>query len=116
MSPAPATAVAVVDLLDRAHGGTDLAANLMSFDPGEGSAAHVNAAVDVLLVSVAGTGIVPSDGVAHELAPGRAPVIPKGTRRAITPEGGRLTYLGRHRGRAPLRPVRAWPTADDPAR
>ncbi len=124
MIPAPAAGVVAVDLatvarastgpgVAWAYGGADLNANLVAFDPGEGIAAHVNTAVDVLLVGLAGAGIVTVDGVAHKLAAGLALVIPRGARRAIRAGGERLAYLSCHRVRAPLLPTRARTDAAD---
>lgn len=118
MTPAPATGVVAVDLaavarasvrpgVAWAYGGADLNANLVTFDPGEGIAEHVNTAVDVLLVGLAGTGMVTVDGMGYVLTAGYVLVIPQGARRAIRAEGERLAYLSCHRARAPLRPTRA---------
>ena len=123
MSPPPSAKVVTVDLLAVArastdpgvvwaYGGADLNANLVAFTPGEGIAAHVNDEVDVLLIGLAGTGMVTIDGTAHELSAGRAVIIPQGARRAIRAEGERLAYLSCHRARAPLQPLRARPGTD----
>jgi len=82
----------------------DLNANLLVFDAGGGVPAHVNAEVDVLLVGIAGAGVVEVEGTAHPLRAGQALVIPKGTRRAIRSAGGRFAYLTCHRRRAGLWP------------
>lgn len=88
-----------------AHQSADLNVNLLVLDTGDGVAAHVNAEVDVLLVGVAGEGHVEVDGVRLPLGPGRALVVPKGARRAISNAGDRFAYLSCHRRRADL-----WPT------
>lgn len=86
-------------------GETDLNANLVRFAGGEGVAAHVNEEVEILLVGVAGTGVVEVDGRSHRIGPARALIIPRGARRAITAGPGGFAYLTCHRRRAGL-----WPT------
>lgn len=109
------TGIAVVDLeaLARAADETgaiwacrtdDLNANLVSIVPGAGIAEHVNTEVDVLLVGIEGEGLVFIDGVPQALTTGRATVIPKGVRRSIRCEHGRLSYLTCHRRRAGMWP------------
>src|SRR5579859_1552233 len=70
----------------------DLNVNLVVLDEGEGVAAHVNTEVDVLLVGIAGEGLVEVEGGVEALAGGQALLIPKGTRRAIRSAGGRFAY------------------------
>jgi quercetin dioxygenase-like cupin family protein len=62
--------------------------------------------VHVLLVGIAGNGLVEVDGMAHPLRSGQAIIIPKGVRRAIRGTGGRFAYLTCHRRRAGLWPHR----------
>jgi quercetin dioxygenase-like cupin family protein len=108
-------AVAVVDLLALArvgdaqgpiwaHGGEDLNANLIRLRAGAGVAAHVNGEVEVLLVGIAGGGIVEVDGRWHELGAGQALVIPKGALRATEAGDNGFAYVTCHRRRAPLWP------------
>jgi mannose-6-phosphate isomerase-like protein (cupin superfamily) len=108
-------AVSVVDLVALAqestirqpvwaYQSTDLNVNLLVWDADEGVVEHVNSEVDVLLVGIAGDGLVEVDGMAHPLRSGQAIIIPKGVRRAIHSTGGRFAYLTCHRRRAGLWP------------
>jgi mannose-6-phosphate isomerase-like protein (cupin superfamily) len=83
----------------------DLNVNLVALDAGQAIPESVNAEVDVLLVGVAGEGVVTVDGQDLRLAAGRALVVPKGACRALASAGGRFAYLTCHRRRAGL-----WPT------
>ncbi|HEY8282929.1 MAG TPA: cupin domain-containing protein [Chloroflexota bacterium] len=83
---------------------TDLNANLLVFDGVDGVAEHVNNEVDVLVVVVAGTGIVSIAGTDHRLGAGQAMLVPVGARRAIHAGGTRFAYLTCHRRRAGLWP------------
>jgi quercetin dioxygenase-like cupin family protein len=94
------------------HQSDDLNMNLLVFARGEGVAEHVNDAVDVLLVGVAGDGEIEIDGRPQAIRPGVAAVIPKGARRAIRATGERFAYLTCHRRRAPLLPGVAPRSAD----
>ena len=87
------------------HTSTDLNVNLISFDEGGGVPAHVNGEVDVLIVGVAGTGVVEVDGVPRPLSAGQVLVIPKGVSRALRSAGGPFAYLTCHRRRGGLMPV-----------
>ena len=89
-----------------AYGGEDLNANLVVFAAGDGVAGHVNDDVDVLLVGIAGEGVVEVDGASCALRAGQALVIPKGAHRSIRSNGGRFALLTCHRRRDPLRPAR----------
>jgi quercetin dioxygenase-like cupin family protein len=82
----------------------DLNVNLLVFDGPEGVAEHVNSEVDVLLVGVAGEGVIEIEGTPHTLAAGGAIIIPKGARRATQVTAGRFAYLTCHRRRAGLWP------------
>ncbi|HXT36180.1 MAG TPA: cupin domain-containing protein [Chloroflexota bacterium] len=86
---------------------TDLNANLLVFDGVAGVAEHVNNEVDVLVLAVAGAGIVTIAGVDHPLAAGQAVLIPVGASRAIHADGARFAYLTCHRRRAGLWPAGA---------
>jgi hypothetical protein len=79
-------------------GETDLNVNLARFAAGEGVAAHINDAVEVLIVGVAGAGSVEIEGVAL--------IVPRGARRATLAGAGGLAYLTCHRRRAGLWPAR----------
>jgi quercetin dioxygenase-like cupin family protein len=82
----------------------DLNVNLLSFDRGQGVPAHVNDEVDVLLVVVAGEGVLEIDGAAHPVRAGQVCLIPKGVARAIRSDGGPFAYLSCHRRRGGLMP------------
>lgn len=88
------------------HQSEDLNVNLLVFPTGAGVAEHVNTEVDVLLVGVAGEGIVDVEGQALSLKAGQALVVPKGTSRAIRAVASPFAYLSCHRRRAGL-----WPSA-----
>jgi quercetin dioxygenase-like cupin family protein len=79
--------------------------NLLVLNAGEAVEEHVNTVVDVLLVGIAGAGIVRIDGLEHGLAAGQVLIVPKGTRRSIASAGGRFAYLTCHRRRGGLWPV-----------
>jgi quercetin dioxygenase-like cupin family protein len=83
----------------------DLNVNLVVFE-GDGVDEHVNAEVDVLVLGIAGEGMVTIDGQNHALEAGRAVVIPKGARRAIRSTTGRFAYVTCHRRRPGLWPAR----------
>ncbi len=95
---------------DEAHGlawntqSEDLNLNLLVFRTGEGIGEHQNPEVDVLLVGIAGEGIVFIDGHAHGLRTGDTIVIPKGARRSTQATGERFSYLTCHRRRGGLLP------------
>lgn len=83
----------------------DLNANLLVFDTGQGIDAHVNHAVDVLIVGIAGSGTVTIDSSAYPLTAGRTVLIPKGSERAIVAGSDRFAYLTVHRARGGLLPA-----------
>jgi quercetin dioxygenase-like cupin family protein len=83
----------------------DLDVNLLVFGAGEGVAAHANAEVDVLLVGVAGEGVVRVEGRTHSLRAGQAVLVPKGTRRGTLATTDRFAYLTCHRRRGGLQPT-----------
>jgi quercetin dioxygenase-like cupin family protein len=82
----------------------DLDVNLLVFASAQGVAEHVNDDVDVLLVGVAGEGLVEIDGAPSHLGPGLAVLIPKGARRSTRSLSDRFAYLTCHRRRGGLRP------------
>jgi quercetin dioxygenase-like cupin family protein len=82
----------------------DLNLNLVVLDAGGTIAEHSNAAVDVLLVGVRGSGMITVNGVEDLLEPGRIVVIAKGDRRSISAGPGGLAYLTCHRRRPGLQP------------
>jgi mannose-6-phosphate isomerase-like protein (cupin superfamily) len=79
----------------------DLDLNLVRFADGAGVGAHVNREVDVILVALAGSGIVRIDENEVPVVAGNALLIPKNTERAIRSQGdGEFAYLSVHRRRA----------------
>ncbi len=85
----------------------DLNANLLVFTSGEGVGEHVNTEVDVLLVGIAGEGVVQVDGSPRVLSAGHALVVPKGVSRSTQGLSNPFAYLTCHRRRAGL-----WPSRD----
>lgn len=83
----------------------DLNVNLLMFRAGEEIKEHVNSEVDVLLVGIAGEGVISVDGAPHPLPPGRSMIVPKGARRSTRVMGERFAYLTCHRRRAGLMPT-----------
>ena len=88
------------------HTCLDLNVNLLSFDAGQGVPEHVNDEVDVLIVVVAGEGILKIDGTTNPLRAGQICVVPRGARRSIHSGGGPFADLTCHRRRGGL-----WPDA-----
>jgi quercetin dioxygenase-like cupin family protein len=86
------------------HESADLDVNLLVFPGGEGVPEHVNDEVDVLLVGIAGEGVVDIDGTASPLCAGHAVIVPKGTRRGTRGVSDRFAYLSCYRRRSGLRP------------
>jgi quercetin dioxygenase-like cupin family protein len=86
------------------HQSDDLDTNLLVFATGQGVDEHVNDEVDVLLVGIAGEGVVTVDGARRILRPGRALVIAKGTRRGTLALRDPFAYLTCHRRRSGLWP------------
>lgn len=83
--------------------GGDPSANLVRFAVGGGVGEHVNDEVDVLVVGVAGTGMVGVDGEEHALSAGVLVFVPKVTRRWIRSASDDFAYLSVHRRRGGLR-------------
>jgi len=81
----------------------ELNANLVHLDPGHAIGEHVNDAVDVLVVVVAGAGRLTTDGDDTPLVPHVVAHVPRGAHRAVhaDAEAG-LDYLSIHRRRGPL--------------
>lgn len=80
----------------------DLNATLLSWDPGDGVADHVNAERDVLIVITEGFGFATIDGEEHALRPHHALLIRKHAHRRIVAGAGGLRYLSVHRRRGAL--------------
>jgi quercetin dioxygenase-like cupin family protein len=86
--------------------GDDLNANLVVFHGTDGVATHVSHDVDVLIVGIAGTGIVEVGGERAKLGAGQALIVPKGAARSLTAAGEFFAYLTCHLRRAGLLPQR----------
>jgi quercetin dioxygenase-like cupin family protein len=86
----------------------DLNVNLLSFPEGEGVEEHVNTEVDVLIIGVAGVGIITVDGESHSMREGHLLLVPKGARRSTRALSDRFAYLTTHRRRSGL-----WPKVED---
>src|SRR5437763_1458412 len=83
--------------------GGDLDANAVVLAAGDAVGAHVNEEVDVVIVGVAGRGVVDVDGEESRLAAGCLVHVPKGTSRTIVADGDEpLVYVTVHRARAGL--------------
>jgi quercetin dioxygenase-like cupin family protein len=82
----------------------DLNVNLLHFEAGQGVPNHRNDEVDVLIVGIAGEGILEIAGVPRPLRAGTACIVPKGVMRSIRCERGSCAYLSCHRRRAGLWP------------
>ena len=81
---------------------TDLNANLVWLAPGHEVGEHLNDAVDVLVVVLAGEGRVEVDGDPIPVAPQTVVHVAKGSRRRIEAGEAGLRYLTVHRRRGPL--------------
>jgi quercetin dioxygenase-like cupin family protein len=85
--------------------GADLNVNLVRLAADEYLDAHINTEVDVLLVGVAGSGVVELADGDQPLATGVALYVSKGARRAIRAGSQGLAYLTCHRRRGGLMPT-----------
>ena len=88
-----------------AHESEDLDVTLLSWAPGKSIAEHINNEVDVVLIGVAGSGVVTVEGEPHQLAAGALLLIPKDKRRAMQNGDERWSYLSIHRRRRGLMPT-----------
>jgi quercetin dioxygenase-like cupin family protein len=77
-------------------------ANLVALDPGGAMGAHRNDSVDVLVVVLAGTGIVTIGDEPTEVADGDALVVPRGAVRSTSAGPSGLRYLSVHAARPPM--------------
>lgn len=110
--PAPMTTVNLREMLaadPRGNGvrwtldpAGDLNVNLVRLDPGAQIEAHVNSAVDVVIVVLDGSGRIEVGHTGHDLHPEALAYIPKGTERSIHAGPYGLSYVTAHRRRAPL--------------
>jgi quercetin dioxygenase-like cupin family protein len=81
-----------------------LNANLLRLSSGQTIPEHVNSAVDVLLVVLAGRGQITIDADTYDLIPGHVVVIPRDARRSIVSQSDALAYVTCHIRRAGLLP------------
>ena len=80
---------------------SELNANLVRFDTGQGVEEHVNDEVEVIVLGVSGKGTVTVDQQEHALSAGMLVFIPKGARRSTASASGDFAYLSAHRRRGP---------------
>lgn len=85
------------------EGSEDLNVNLLRFASGGGVGGHVNEEVDVIMVGVAGLGIVTVGEEEHRLSAGKLVFVPRGEWRSVRSVSGELAYLSVHRRRGPIR-------------
>ena len=81
---------------------SQLNANLVRFETGDGVGEHVNDEVDVLIVGISGSGFVEIDGREHPVSNGTITFVPKGSRRSTRSASADFAYLTIHRRRGPL--------------
>ncbi|MFB9738653.1 MULTISPECIES: cupin domain-containing protein [unclassified Streptomyces] len=94
-----ATGEATGALWKLAESGRQLDANVVRLAPGTRVAPHVEPDLDVLLVVVAGDGMLDGGEVPRELTEGAVVWLPHGSTRGITAGGDGLAYLTVHRRR-----------------
>lgn len=85
------------------EGSSDLNANLVRFPAGEGVGEHLNEEVDVLLLGVAGSGVVTIREREHALYAGDLLFVPKGAWRKVRSATDDFAYLSVHCRRGLLR-------------
>ncbi len=93
----------------------DLNVNLLAFADRQGVPHHVNNEVDVLIVVVAGEGVLELDDVEHPIHAGQVCLVPKGAARALRSNAGPFAYLTCHRRRGGIWPAGAAPEAEEQA-
>jgi quercetin dioxygenase-like cupin family protein len=79
--------------------------NLLRFRRGDGVAAHRNGEVDVLIIVLAGEGVISLEGQPQPVAAGSIVLIPRGAERSITATSEQFAYLSCHQRRAGLMPT-----------
>jgi quercetin dioxygenase-like cupin family protein len=79
--------------------GRQLDANVLNLAPGQTIGTHAEPELDVLLMVVAGTGSVDTDGGAVTLSAGEVLWLPRGSTRTLVAGAGGLSYLTVHRRR-----------------
>lgn len=81
----------------------ELNVNLVHLDAGHAIGEHVNDAVDVVIVVLAGAGRLTTDGRSTALTPQVVAHVPRASRRSLrAADGEGLDYLSIHRRRGPL--------------
>lgn len=80
----------------------DLNATLLAWPSGEGTPEHVNDSCDVLVVVLAGEGVIELDGETLPLATGTCALVEKGRRRRIAAGAPGIRYLTVHLRRGGL--------------
>jgi quercetin dioxygenase-like cupin family protein len=93
----------------------DLNATILVWPPNDGPPEHVNEERDVLVVCLAGSGLLLVDDEPHDLQPGAALIVEKGRRRRLTAGADGVRYLTAHLRRPPLA-VRRGRQSDDVAK
>ena len=92
------------------HGERGSQRTLLYWPAGDGVAEHINPNLDVLVVVIAGSGVVSVDGHEHAVCAGQLLLVHKKASRAIHSGPGGLRYLSIHRRRPALQ---IEPTARD---
>jgi len=80
----------------------ELNATLLVWRAGEGQPEHVNEGRDVVLVVLAGSGVLTVDAADHPIAAGTLAIVPRGTRRKVVAGSDGLRCLTVHRRRGGL--------------
>lgn len=83
----------------------DFNINLLVFAAEEGVAEHINTELDILIVGVAGEGLVTVNGEPHVLRAGHLIIAPKGSVRSTRAISERFAYLSCRRRRPGLTPT-----------
>ena len=81
---------------------SELNANLVRFETGDGVGEHVNEEVDVIILGISGSGFVEVDGREHPISTRTMIFVPKGTMRSTRSASGDFAYLTVHRRHRPL--------------
>ena len=81
---------------------SQLNANLVRFETGDGVREHVNDEVDVIIMGISGSGSVEVDGREHPVSNGTLVFVPKGARRSTRSASGDFAYVTVHSRRGPL--------------
>jgi quercetin dioxygenase-like cupin family protein len=79
--------------------------NLLRFQAGDGIPPHRNDVVDVLIMVLAGMGVIALDGEQRHVGAGSIVLIPRGSEREITATSPQFAYLSCHQRRGGLQPT-----------